>query len=180
MRIYINIFNCIICLAMVNALNAQTTLQPLYSNPAFTLYPDSVVQGPFTAKALSRTALTSNYKSPANAFLSPGLSFKFSINGKDNEMASGKDHQFVCIAEDGTCETPLIQFGKQNIDTRSVPDNTYIKPRTELKLRLDMRDILQAFEKDGFYTTFNGEKIYKQDFKGVYVAGGTAPLIVGL
>ena len=36
--------------------------------------------------------------------------------------------------------------------------------------------MLAAFKKQGFYTTFKGEKIYQQDFKHVYVAGGTAPL----
>ena len=40
-----------------------------------------------------------------------------------------------------------------------------------------MNDVLNAFKKDGYYTTFDGTKIYKEDFKGVYVAGSAAPLI---
>lgn len=40
-----------------------------------------------------------------------------------------------------------------------------------------MSTVLSAFQKDGYYTTFKGDKIYKQDFKGVYVAGNTPPLI---
>jgi hypothetical protein len=39
-----------------------------------------------------------------------------------------------------------------------------------------MKEVLDAMNKNGYYTTFSGDKIYKQDFKGVYVAGGTAPL----
>ena len=35
----------------------------------------------------------------------------------------------------------------------------------------------KQFDKYGFYTAFNGTKIYKQDFKGVYIAGGTLPMI---
>jgi len=40
-----------------------------------------------------------------------------------------------------------------------------------------MSDVFNAFDKQGYYTTFNGDKIYKQDFKGVYIAGSSAPLI---
>lgn len=39
-------------------------------------------------------------------------------------------HHFTCIAADGACETPLIQFGKQSTDTRMISDNTYLKPQT--------------------------------------------------
>ena len=45
--------------------------------------------------------ITSNYQSPANTFQSAAISFKFSINGKDNEMKSGTDHHFNCIATNG-------------------------------------------------------------------------------
>jgi len=149
---------------------------PLYQSKAFTVYPDRIVQGKFEGKILSATEISSNYKSPANEFVSPAISFKFSINGKDNEMKSGVDHKFTCIGTDGSCETPLIKFGQQFNDTRAVPDNTFLKPDTRFTVRLDMRDVLAAFDKDGYYTTNNGGKLYKQDFKGVYVAGSAAPL----
>ncbi|WP_242918499.1 MGH1-like glycoside hydrolase domain-containing protein [Pontibacter liquoris] len=149
----------------------------LWQSPAYAIYPDSVVQGNFVARVLSPTEMTSNYKSPANAFLSPKVTFKFSINGKDNEMLSGKDHQFVCLAGGGSCQTPLLTFGQQYVDTTAVPANTYLAPNTELKIRLDMRPVLAAFKKQGYYTTFNGDKLYKEDFKGVFVAGSTSPLI---
>jgi hypothetical protein len=158
--------------------SAQTDQKPLWQNKAFALYRDSIVQqNKFTGKALSATEVTSNYKSPANEFLSPVINFKFSINGKDNEMKSGMDHHFACISSDAACETPFITFGKQLVDNRSVPDNTYLKPQTKFRIRLDMREVMKAFEKDGYYTTFKGDKIYKQDFKGVFIAGNTSPLI---
>ncbi|MCW3105582.1 MAG: Bacterial alpha-L-rhamnosidase, partial [Segetibacter sp.] len=170
-------FNIGLCL-VVNMSTAQTVNKPLWQNKAFAVYKDSVVQqNKFIGKALSATELTSNYKSPANEFLSPAISFKFSINGKDNEMKSGIDHHFTCLATNGSSETPLIKFGQQLTDNRAVPDNTYLKPQTNFRIKLDMRDVLAAFEKDGYYTTFKGDKIYKQDFKGVYVAGNTPPLI---
>lgn len=142
--------------------------------PAYAWYTDRIIQGDFSAVALSPESLQSDYKSPANEFVSPEISFKFSINGKDNEMISGKDHHFTCIANTDFCEAPLIVFGTQLNDTRK--SETYIKSDTRLKIRLDLRHVMEAFRKDGYYTSFNGDRIYKADFKGVYIAGNTAPL----
>lgn len=168
----------IVALLLLSCCYAQQSKQLLWSSNSYSLYRDSIVQqNKFVAKAISGKAITSNYKSPVNEFKSPNITFKFSINGKDNEMKSGIDHHFNCIDSSGKCTTPVIKFGQQYNDDRSVPENVYLKPQTNLTIRLDMRDVLHAFEKDGYYTTFNGDKIFKQDFKGVYVAGSTAPLI---
>lgn len=156
---------------------AQKSEQPLWKNSTFALYADSIVQGNITGKALSATELMSNYKSPANEFLSPDITFKFSINGKDNEMKSGTDHHFTCVSDSGGCETPLIKFGEPFVSPHAIADNTYLKPKTRFTIQLDMREVLDAFKTKGYYTTYNGDKIYKQDFKGVYVAGNTPPLI---
>ena len=158
-------------------LNTMAQQKPLWQNKAFAVYADSIVQGNFTAKALSADEIISNYQSPANEFQSAAISFKFSINSKDNEMKSGTDHHFNCIAHDGACETPVIKFGKQFNDETKIPAGTYLSPDTKFTLRLDMNDVLNAFKKDGYYTTFDGNKIYKEDFKAVYVAGNSAPLI---
>jgi hypothetical protein len=149
----------------------------IWGNEVFTLYPDSIVQKNFVAKALSANEITSNYQSPASQFQSPAISFKFSINGKDNEMKSGTDHHFNCTTVNGTCETPVIKFGHQNIDTSKMIAGTYLSANSRFTIKLDLRDVLNAFKKDGYFTTFDGNKTYKEDFKGVYVAGNTAPLI---
>ena len=81
----------------------------IYSSKAYTVYPDRVVQGKYTAKATSVTSLTSDYSSPANMFKSPVIEFKFSINGKDNEMTAGVNHHFTCLTQNN--ETPVIKFG---------------------------------------------------------------------
>ncbi|MHA6246400.1 hypothetical protein ACXYMU_00565 [Pontibacter sp. CAU 1760] len=91
--------------------------KPVWQSDAYSIYRDSVVQGDFVARALSATELTSNYQSPANAFVSPRITFKFAINGRDNEMVSGKDHHFNCVGGDGSCATPVITFGQQLNDT---------------------------------------------------------------
>ncbi|MCX2739750.1 alpha-L-rhamnosidase-related protein [Pontibacter anaerobius] len=153
---------------------AEVGRSAIWQSEAYTIYPDSVVQGEFVARVLSPTELTSNYKSPANAFQSPRVTFKFAINGRDNEMKSGTDHHFNCLG--GDCQTPVITFGQQFNDSTQVPNDVYLAPNTEMTVRLDMRPVLEAFEKQGFYTSATGDKIYKEDFKGVYIAGNTAPL----
>jgi hypothetical protein len=137
-----------------------------------------LVQGPHTARAVSRTELTSDYQSPANAFLSPQVNFKFSLNGYDNEMPPGQDHLFVAVpdANGASLETPAIGFGQPYRDSTLVPVGTYLAPNTPLKIRLDMRPVLAAFDSQGFYTLYNGEYLYKDDLKHIFVAGNTAPL----
>jgi len=154
-------------------INAQE--KPLYQSPAFSIYPSKVAQGDFQATARSATELVSNYESAANNFLSPVIDFKFSINGKDNEMPSGIDHHFTCPDTGGDCITPLIRFGSQVNVSEKTPGK-YLQLATKMKIRLDMRHVFREFDSVGYYTAFNGSKIYRADFKGVYVAGGTPPL----
>jgi Bacterial alpha-L-rhamnosidase 6 hairpin glycosidase domain len=161
----------IISSSMISKSQAQ---QPLYQSSAFSIYNDKVVQGKYEAKAVAANLITSNYESPANLSQSSDISFKFAINGKDNEMPSGQDHHFSVEAVSGFAETPVIVFGKQ-LNQKSVK-TAYIKPYTRLKVKLDMREVLKQFEEKGFYTAFNGTKIYKEDFKGVYVAGSILPM----
>jgi hypothetical protein len=155
-----------------------TAQQIIWKSKEFNLYRDSIVQQHrFVAKAISSTELYSEYQSPANNFISPRIIFKFSINGKDNEMPSGQDHQYNDLSTSGYAETPLIVFGKQNKDSSITPDNITLAPNTKLKIRLDMRPVLAELKEKGYFTTFKGEKIYNEDLKAVYVAGNTAPLI---
>lgn len=163
-------------LSLCPASGQQVPTRPIYQSSQYTIYPDRVQQGEFTAQARSATEIKSDYKSSANEFVSPRVTFKFSINGKDNEMKSGVDHSFVCLGNAGSCETPILSFGKQFVDPTPIPANTYLKPGTTLTFRLDMRQVLHQLKTQGYYTTYNGDKIYQSDFKGVYVAGGTAPL----
>ncbi|MDR3697836.1 MGH1-like glycoside hydrolase domain-containing protein [Mucilaginibacter sp.] len=149
--------------------------KPVYTSKAYTIYPDRVVQGKYIAKAISSTSLTSNYRSPANLFKSPVIEFKFSINGKDNELTPGVNHHFTCLAQGN--ETPVIEFGEPDKVQKLVPATTFLKPSTQIKIRLNMNPVLSAFKQRGFYTCVNGDKIYKNDFKGVFVAGNTAPMI---
>lgn len=162
-----------LCLVLATNMQAQ---HPLWKSDAYAIYADSVVQQNYRAYAKSRYELISDYKSPANEFKSSAITFKFSINGKDNEMLSGNDHHFNISSSSLYSETPLIKFGKQMKPVKGEKTG-FLKPGTTLKLRLDMREVLNAFKTKGYYTAFDGTKIYKEDFHGVFVAGSSAPLI---
>jgi hypothetical protein len=148
--------------------------KPIYNSKAYAIYPDKVVQGKYIAQAVSATELTSNYSSPANLFKSAVIEFKFSINGKDNELPVGVNHHFNCI---NALNQADIVFGKPDASAKPQGKETYLEPSTQFKIRLDMRAVLKAFKDQGYFTCINGEKIYKNDFKGVFVAGNTAPMI---
>ncbi|HLA56089.1 MAG TPA: hypothetical protein VK623_08310 [Flavobacterium sp.] len=159
-------------IASVHTINAQTG-NPILKTNEYAIYPDGVTQNKFSAKAISATELTSNYVSPKNESVPSKLVFKFSINGKDNEMKPGVNHEFNFVGS--ATQTPLIKFGQplQLAPNKSI---VIIKPDSPLKIRLDMRQVIADIHHFGFYTTFNGDKIYLNDFKKVYVAGATAPL----
>ena len=142
---------------------------PIWQSDAHTFCRDWVVQGPYEARALSATELVSNYVSPANDFQSPRVEFKFSLNGKDNEMAAGLNHLMVALPRPGgaALETPPIVFGKCYVDATPAPANAYLAPNTPVKIRLDLRPVLAAFSKQGYYTTFKGDRLYRADFNHV-------------
>lgn len=149
--------------------------QPLYQSDVFSIFNDKVVQGKHTATILSNQKIRSDYQSPANEYQSADISFKFAINGKDNEMLPGQDHHFTVQPIAGVATTPDIIFSKQFIQRTS--ENNFLPANTTVKIKLDARDILKQFQQKGYYTCFNGVKIYQQDFQGIYIAGGTPPMI---
>ncbi|AHM62083.1 glycogen debranching protein [Flammeovirgaceae bacterium 311] len=148
----------------------------LYQSGTFTVYGDRVTQGLYEAVALTPTSMISNYQSPANDKHSRGISFKFSLNGKDNELPVGENHFMVLYPERREVVSPVITFGQRHTDTTSVPKDNFLEPNTVFRIRLDMRPVLQEFEDHGFYTDYAGNRVYKQDFKGVYIAGDAEPL----
>lgn len=166
----------IVILWGLQALSAILAQTPVYQSTTYRIYSDKVVQGDFTAVAISPTELNSNYRSPEADKYSPNISFKFSINLRDNEMVSGKDHHITLQPENGSCVT-TVQFGKQLIQTIPVSEGVNLAPNTQWTIRLDMREVFSTFREKGYYTLYNGEKLDQADFKGVYIAGNAAPLM---
>lgn len=148
----------------------------LYQSKAFSVLSDKVIQGVFSAKALSDSEIVSDYKSQQASHYSPTIAFKFSINCRDNEMISGSDHKVTLIPHNGECITNVL-FGQRLEKTKQEDENESLPQNTRWTIRLDMRPVIAAFRSQGFYTLFNGERLYKNDFKGVYVAGSSLPLI---
>jgi hypothetical protein len=144
----------------------------LYQSEAFSVYADSVVQGNNKATVLSPDQIRSNYKSPASETYSRLITFKFSINEKDNELAPGNDHWLIVGDEH---ESPVVTFGAPP-DPR--PDNpgTFLPVNYDYTFRVDMSPVLRQFEEKGYYEAFDGSRVAKADFKGFFIAGGAEPL----
>ncbi len=74
----------------------QRSSDAILRTKEYILYPDRIVQqNKYSARALSPTELSSNYKSPANQFKSAHINFKFSINGKDKRNGLGNGPPFL-------------------------------------------------------------------------------------
>ena len=147
--------------------------QPLYKSEHFAIYKDKVTQGNNQVMVLSDSAMTSNYKSPASSQFQNLIKFKFSINEKDNELPVGQDHWV--IIEDGNHTSKTIKFG-QKPDPMGDYSQAFLDTNYTFTFRLDVSDVLRAFDNEGFYTTYDGTKIAKGDFKGFFIAGNSEPL----
>lgn len=145
----------------------------LYKSNEYTVYRDRVEQGNYVGKVNPSGEITSNYRSPATDDFSNVISFKFTINEKDIELPSGNDHHVKI--EEGVRESPLYVFG---VGDAHIPEDTGEKlpPNYEYTFRADMTPVMEEFEKKGYYEAFDGTRIAKQDFKGFFIAGGSAPL----
>lgn len=144
----------------------------LYSNEAFTVYKDKVVQGNNMATVQTPTHMSSNYRSPASDNFSRLITFKFSINERDNELPVGVDHQ-VIIGEEK--ESPVFTFGK--VSEKIIANHeSFLPPNYSYTFRVDMTAVIKQFEEKGYYQAYDGSKVAKSDFKGFYIAGASLPL----
>lgn len=141
------------------------------------MFGDRVVQDSFEARALSSKKLVSNYKSLYYDTLSPRINFKFSINGKDNELLGGMHHSVVVLPEEKNEKSIFVKFGVPYEDNTSIPAHTYLASGAKVTIKLDLREVFTAFNKDGFYTDVHGNKIYKENFNRVYITGNVKPLL---
>ena len=166
--------NKTIFLFVLAVLSACQTPQktPLYQSDAFSVYPAKVSQGMHEARVISPTQIQSNYQSPANATFSRLVTFKCSINEKDNELPPGKDH-WVLIGDEH--ESPVIVFGAP-VPPQPPKPATFLPVNYEYTFRFDMTPVIREFNEKGYYQAFDGTRVAKADFKGFYVAGGAEPL----
>jgi hypothetical protein len=148
---------------------------PLYKSSAFTVYPDRVEQGEFKATALAPDYMISDYASPA-AGIDPVIQFKFSINGRDNELPFGVNHQANIYPEGDSSVIIGVTFGER-ADLGSHNDaSRMLPPNTKVRIKVDFSDVLKEFREKGYYDDILGNRIFAGDFKGLYIAGDTYPL----
>lgn len=161
--------------AMMSACQgSDTSADTIFACDSFTVYTDSVVQGPYTARAVSATEITTDYRSADAAASSPVARFRFSINSRDNELPSGNDH--VALVTDA--DAPVYSFGSTegNISDEQAVSGDTLPVNTPWTVRLDMRPVLRSFDRNGWFATATGDTIYADDFKGVWIAGSVEPL----
>jgi hypothetical protein len=144
----------------------------LYDSKSFSIHNNKVIQGQNVAEVVSRTLIKSNYKSTENETYSNLISFKFSINEKDNDLGQGINRTVLITNQN---ESEVYVFGRPQ-SNKTDESKGILKADTEFTFKLDMRAVFQKFKEKGFYECQDGSKIAQADFKGVYIAGGALPL----
>lgn len=140
----------------------------------YTVYNNRVVQGEFTATAVSPTKIVTDYKSPVTSGASSLVNFRFSINSRDNELPLGMSHS--ALIGDTVSDNHIFTFGEVSDVVDSLATGVELAKDTQWTVRVDMRSVLASFKKNGHYVTATGDSIYADDFKGVWIAGSVDPL----
>ncbi len=152
--------------------NSEPNTDVIFSSKDFSVYTDRVVQGEYTARAVSPTEIVTDYKSPEQSGLSRLLHFRLSLNSRDNELMQGSSHS-VLVGTD-----TVFTFGEalQEFDSIKSDEVGLLDRDTRWTLKVDMTPVLKSFKERGYYVTPTSDTIYEHDFKGVWVAGSVNPL----
>ena len=139
----------------------------------YTVYTDSVVQDSFVAKAISPFKIVTNYVTSYSEGSSSALSFRLSLNSRDNELPLGQNHHMLLGSAD---TSKVVVFGDNSGDKEPKVGKHILPEDYRWTLKVDMRPVLRSFDKYGYYVTPTLDTIYADDFKGVWVAGSVEPL----
>ncbi|MGE5313681.1 MAG: MGH1-like glycoside hydrolase domain-containing protein [Acidobacteriota bacterium] len=138
-----------------------------------------VREGRYRAYAPSASELRSTYQSAYERRTERTITFKFAINGADNERLPGQDHHLTVGGTGRAFTSPVFVFGQsdpEGASSAAPPDDRWLPEDTDVRFRVDMRPVLEAMKTQGAFTTVTGERITPADFKGVWIAGATFPL----
>ena len=172
MKININYLVASILAVAAIVASCKSDSSVLYDSKNFSIHNNKVIQGQNVADVLSPTMIKSNYKSSENETYSNLISFKFSINEKDNDLGQGIDRTILITNQK---ESEVYVFGQPQ-SSKTNESKGILKPDTDFTFKLDMRAVFQQFKEKGFFECHDGSKIAQADYKGVYIAGGTLPL----
>ena len=84
----------------------------MYRSDVYTILSDRVEQGEFTARATDPEHMVSDYVS-RNAVVDPVIEFKFSINGRDDELPFGVNHEANIYPENDNTAVIRAAFGER-------------------------------------------------------------------
>jgi hypothetical protein len=147
----------------------------LYRSDVYTIFSDRVEQGEFTARATDPEHMVSDYVS-RNAVVDPVIEFKFSINGRDDELPFGVNHEANIYPENDNTAVIRAVFGERGTRETSQESAQSLPPNTKVRFMVDFTEVLRSFEEKGYYDDILGNRIFQGDFKGLYIAGDTYPL----
>ena len=155
----------------------------MYTSDAFTVTENGVQQGEYSAWAVSDSQIVSNYRSGDKGGLPRHIQFKLSVNGGDNERPPFQDHHLYVYPErqpgNEVYQTPVFIFGADDPEGTEKPesgDEFMSQKEIEVNFRVDFSQALSDFESSGYTTFHNGDRLNKDDFEGLYIAGGAQPL----
>lgn len=160
---------------LILILSSCTTPPPaeviLYKNEDFTLSNYKLTQGNYSAHVESDTVIRSNYFNEPRE-----LSFKFSINGLDNEMGIGVDHHVKLFPDvSGNVILPVIQFGEQlKSNTEETDKVTFLEPNTSVTFQVDLNSVFESITKNKSYKGANEHQI--KGISSISVLGSKTPL----
>ena len=163
-------------LLLIAGLSACMSEPVLYESDAYTVYHDKVKQGDYSAVVKDDTHLISNYESQESQRFSPVIQFKFSINGGDNEMGYNQDHRANIFPAGEDSVVLDVTFGEKANLRKGVAADESVPRNTPVTFRVDFNPVLKDFESNGFYEDPHGNRIFKEDFKGLFIAGSAYPL----
>lgn len=172
----------LVCIALLIfvALSSSFSQKNLFNGMKYKIYDNSVEQDNYKAIAVDDFTIKSNYRGVNVQGLMRPVVFKFSINGLDNERAPSYDHIAYLNPVNGKYTTPVFEFGEQEPPdfTSSDKSNNYLMRKSEFDVtfRVDLKKVLTAFTHQGYFKTYDGAIIKKEEFNGVYIAGDTSPL----
>lgn len=128
---------------------------------------DSVAEGQWHAKALSPTHIVTNYAPTGSAPAGGIVKFRLAFNGRDNELASCQYH-YALLGQDCQvtgCVPDTLPHGIHEASSTST-----------LHLRVDLSAMEKSMSETGHYVTATGDTLYRDEFRGVWVAGNVRPL----
>ncbi|MFA6979526.1 MAG: hypothetical protein WC209_09410 [Ignavibacteriaceae bacterium] len=155
-------------------------LPELLAQKSFDIGIDAAIQKSYKSVAESPTKIKSNYRDGFTKSTNAVIRFKFSINGADNERKPTDDHFILIKPGNKNYITPVFEFGNELKGEKEIAkiENEFLPKNSEISVifRVDFKTVLKSFKEKGYFDTYNGSRITKDNFEGLFIAGDSEPL----